>query len=88
MGGAAEDALFAFAVDPAVLIDGNNVIAVEIHQRSGTSSDTLGSGVSASGIFWRRIPVSRRVTQSEVRRRMLVAVFMMKIQATSPIRAT
>jgi hypothetical protein len=39
VGGSTESALFSFPVDPALLLDGDNVVAVEIHQRNGTSSD-------------------------------------------------
>ncbi|RMF84198.1 MAG: metallophosphoesterase [Planctomycetota bacterium] len=39
VSGAEESALFDTALDPALLNDGVNLLAVEIHQRSGTSSD-------------------------------------------------
>ena len=39
VGNAAEDTYFEFAIDPATLQAGGNVIAVEVHQSSGTSSD-------------------------------------------------
>ena len=38
-GGADEDTYFVFEVDPADLIVGTNVLAVEIHQANATSSD-------------------------------------------------
>ena len=37
--GAAEDTFFPFTVDANILVPGRNVLAVEIHQRSATSSD-------------------------------------------------
>ena len=39
VGGATESTFFEFAVDPGLLHEGTNVLAVEIHQTSGTSSD-------------------------------------------------
>ncbi|MFQ5799496.1 MAG: metallophosphoesterase [Bacteroidota bacterium] len=39
VGGADEDAFYVFCVNPDLLVDGTNVLAVEIHQVSGTSSD-------------------------------------------------
>ena len=35
-----ETIFFPFAVDPSLLVQGENVIAVELHQHAGTSSDT------------------------------------------------
>ncbi len=37
--GADEGRFFEFAVDPGVLVDGGNVVAVEVHQVNDTSSD-------------------------------------------------
>ncbi|MCI0746977.1 MAG: metallophosphoesterase [Verrucomicrobia subdivision 3 bacterium] len=39
IGGAEETTFFQTSVSPAVLVSGNNVLAVEIHQANGTSSD-------------------------------------------------
>ncbi|HUU84858.1 MAG TPA: lamin tail domain-containing protein, partial [Phycisphaerae bacterium] len=39
VGGAAESTFFEFAVDPARLVEGPNVLAVELHQGVVTSSD-------------------------------------------------
>lgn len=39
VGGAEESTFFTFDVDPSLLVDGTNVIAVEVHQASGTSGD-------------------------------------------------
>ncbi len=39
VGGADESAWYEFIVDPAWLITGPNVVAVEVHQSSGTSTD-------------------------------------------------
>jgi hypothetical protein len=39
IGGGDESAYFTTALDPADLVEGNNVIAVEIHQSSGGSTD-------------------------------------------------
>jgi hypothetical protein len=39
LGGADETALVGTAVDPALLVAGNNVMAAEIHQANGSSSD-------------------------------------------------
>ena len=39
VSGSSEDAIFTKLVDAANLQAGNNVLAVEVHQRSGTSSD-------------------------------------------------
>ncbi len=39
VGGSDESGFFATAVDPSILDDGPNVLAVEIHQRAVTSSD-------------------------------------------------
>ncbi|MEM6472512.1 MAG: lamin tail domain-containing protein, partial [Planctomycetota bacterium] len=39
IGGDAESTLISFDLDPSLLVEGNNVIAVEIHQSSPTSSD-------------------------------------------------
>ena len=36
---AGEDTFYEFAVDPALLVDGSNVLAVEIHQTGSSSSD-------------------------------------------------
>lgn len=57
--GSEEDQFFEFALDPSMLIEGENVIAVEIHQISPTSSDIsfdlelqgiLGSPESVGGL--------------------------------------
>ncbi len=39
IGGADESAWLEAAIDPSLLVAGNNVLAVEVHQQSGTSSD-------------------------------------------------
>ena len=39
VSGATESAWFTASIDPALLVAGNNVIAVEIHQQSASSSD-------------------------------------------------
>ena len=39
IGGAAESTFYEYAVDPVFLVDGTNVLAVEIHQANPTSSD-------------------------------------------------
>jgi hypothetical protein len=39
LGGANEQAWFAIGIDPTLLLNGSNVIAVEVHQFSATSSD-------------------------------------------------
>jgi hypothetical protein len=39
VGGLAEDTFYQFALPPAALVDGTNVIAVEVHQRAPDSSD-------------------------------------------------
>jgi hypothetical protein len=39
VGGASEDAYFRHALLPAAMVDGVNVIAVEVHQRTADSSD-------------------------------------------------
>jgi len=39
VSGADESAFQSFAIDPSLLVDGNNTLAVEIHQANGTSSD-------------------------------------------------
>lgn len=39
VGNANETAFFEKAVDPSLLVEGNNIIAVEIHQANATSSD-------------------------------------------------
>ena len=39
VGGADESAWYSVAVSPARLVTGTNVIAVEVHQSSATSSD-------------------------------------------------
>jgi hypothetical protein len=39
VGGLAEDTFYRFALSPASLVEGANVIAVEIHQRAADSSD-------------------------------------------------
>jgi len=39
VGGADESTFYMYDVDPDILLDGLNIIAVEIHQVSGTSSD-------------------------------------------------
>jgi hypothetical protein len=39
VGGGDESRYFAFDLDPSLLVDGSNVVAVEVHQRSSTSSD-------------------------------------------------
>jgi hypothetical protein len=39
IGGTDESTFYSFARDPSVLVDGDNIIAVEIHQISGGSSD-------------------------------------------------
>lgn len=40
VGGGDESAFFTSEIDPSLLQDGNNVIAVEVHQENGGSSDT------------------------------------------------
>lgn len=39
IGGNPEDSLYEIAVDPGLLVAGNNVLAAEVHQSGGTSSD-------------------------------------------------
>ena len=39
VGGSEEDMFFTFNITPADLVDGSNVLAVEIHQRNDSSSD-------------------------------------------------
>jgi hypothetical protein len=39
VSGSGESTYYSFSLFPSTLVDGENVIAVEIHQRSGTSSD-------------------------------------------------
>jgi hypothetical protein len=39
VGGADETTFYAFDVDPALLVDGTNTIAVEVHQANGASTD-------------------------------------------------
>jgi hypothetical protein len=39
VGGADESSFFEFAVDPDYLVQGSNVLAVEVHQSDGSSSD-------------------------------------------------
>jgi len=39
VGGADESTFYTYDIDPDILLDGTNIIAVEIHQASGTSSD-------------------------------------------------
>ena len=39
VGGADETTFFPFTLSPSLLVSGSNIIAVEIHQQSGTSSD-------------------------------------------------
>ncbi len=48
VGGADETRTFSFAISPTVLVAGTNVIAVEVHQSSVTSSD-LGFDLSLTG---------------------------------------
>ncbi|MFP6904874.1 MAG: immunoglobulin domain-containing protein, partial [Verrucomicrobiota bacterium] len=55
VNGAQESTFYQFFPDPALLLGGTNVLAVEIHQQSMSSSDTsfdlalLGEGVSLTG---------------------------------------
>ncbi len=39
VSGGAERSVFSFGVDPSLLVDGKNVLAVEVHQASATSDD-------------------------------------------------
>jgi hypothetical protein len=39
VGGADESTFYTYDIDPDILVDGSNVIAVEIHQANSTSSD-------------------------------------------------
>lgn len=39
VGGSSETAVWPFELDPALLVEGDNVIAVEVHQAAPTSSD-------------------------------------------------
>ncbi|MCA9218481.1 MAG: CotH kinase family protein, partial [Planctomycetales bacterium] len=39
VGGGEERTFFEFSVDPALLVNGRNVLAVEVHQDNGSSSD-------------------------------------------------
>jgi len=39
IGGADESTLYSASVDPALLLEGSNLLAAEIHQANGTSSD-------------------------------------------------
>ncbi|MDB4257799.1 PKD domain-containing protein [bacterium] len=48
VGGGDEDTFFEYALDPADLVAGENVIAVEVHQSSPTSSD-LGFDLTLEG---------------------------------------
>ena len=63
VGGDDEETFFDWFLDPADLVAGENVIAVEVHQRSQTSSDlgfdltldgTLASGLPSVGVKWTR----------------------------------
>ena len=63
VGGDDEKTFFDWVLDPADLVAGENVIAVEVHQRSQTSSDlgfdltldgTLASGLSLGRVKWTR----------------------------------
>jgi len=51
VGGDAENAYFDYFLDPVVLLDGKNTIAVEVHQSSGTSSD-ISFDLEWSGIYY------------------------------------
>src|SRR5205823_870853 len=68
IGGADESAWYTYTVNPALLVTGTNVIAVEIHQSNGDSSDisfdlkltastststTITSNLIAPGATWR-----------------------------------
>ncbi len=49
VGGSQESTWFTFGVDPSLLVAGDNVLAVEIHQKSPTSSDiTFDAGLTAT----------------------------------------
>ncbi|MEE8451472.1 MAG: alkaline phosphatase, partial [Thermoguttaceae bacterium] len=48
VGGADETTFFSFALDPALLVEGTNVLAVELHQANLTSSD-LGFDLELTG---------------------------------------
>ena len=63
VGGDDEKTFFDWVLDPADLVAGENVIAVEVHQRSQTSSDlgfdltldgTLANGLSLGRVKWTR----------------------------------
>jgi len=55
VGGDDEEAFFDWSLDPADLLGGENVIAVEVHQRSQTSSD-LGFDLALTGRLVSSLP--------------------------------
>jgi hypothetical protein len=64
VGGAEESAFFSYSFSPALLASGANVLAVEVHQQSGTSSDvSFDLELAASAVpFVVRGPYLQRVT--------------------------
>lgn len=61
VGGGDENTFFEFEVNPQVLINGTNVIAVEVHQQSATSSDVSFDlelvGTATSGEVEENVPL-------------------------------
>ncbi|TWT85199.1 Inner spore coat protein H [Posidoniimonas polymericola] len=71
VGGSDESTFFEFAINPSRLAEGQNVIAVELHQRNDSSSDTIfdleltgtrGDSTSLSGV-----PLTPGINQVRVR---------------------
>lgn len=55
VSGAAENEFLAFAANPALLIPGTNIVAVEIHQVTNTSSD-ISFDLSLDALAWTNRP--------------------------------
>lgn len=69
VSGASESAWFSATVDPALLVDGDNVVAVEIHQNAGNSSDIsfdLQLRASDTAVVVTRGPYLQRATPDSV----------------------
>ena len=66
IGGADESTFHSAAIDPSLLVTGNNVLAVEVHQSGGTSSDVSFDAelVASSGVRLARGPYLQMGTTS------------------------
>jgi PA14 domain-containing protein/CotH protein/Big-like domain-containing protein/chitobiase/beta-hexosaminidase-like protein/lamin tail-like protein/Ig-like domain-containing protein len=85
IGGADESTYYSAAINPGYLVPGNNVLAVEIHQSGGGSSDVsfdfeLAGGQNYIEPYITRQPASQSAEESST------AIFTVTAEGTQPMR--